>query len=167
LSDQITVRVFKYDGTEYRRWPARLSRQTGPLLVFDARFDTDVDHDLLGQIRCGTRTIEYYWLDRWYNVFQFLNEDGSTRLYYCNINLPPVFEGPTLSYVDLDIDLLVQPDLSLEVLDLDEFEANAAHYHYPVEVIKGSYEALENLKQMIATSEFPFQTKSAIAPVIN
>ena len=167
MSDLITVRVLKYDGSEYRRWPARLSRQTEALMVFDAEFDADVEHDLLGQIRCGTRTIEYYWLDRWYNVFQFLNEDGSIRLYYCNINLPPVFAGGTLTYVDLDIDILVQPDLSSEVLDLDEFEANAARYHYPDEVIKGSYEALQDLERMIATSEFPFQTKPAAAPVIN
>lgn len=167
MSDQILVRVLKYDGTEYRRWPARFVRQSGPLMVLDGEFDADVEHDLLGQIRRGTRTIEYYWLERWYNIFQFLNEDGQTRLYYCNINLPPVFEKSTLTYVDLDIDLLVQPDLSYQVIDLEEFEANATHYQYPVDVIKGSYEALQALERMIAENEFPFQTEPAVARVIN
>src|SRR5438552_14551762 len=102
-TEQITVRVLKYDGVEYRRWHARIARREGSLIVLDAAFEFDVQHHLLGDILRGTRTIEYYWLDRWYNVFQFLETDGSTRLYYCNISLPPTLAGGVLSYVDLDI----------------------------------------------------------------
>src|SRR5436190_19430476 len=132
--DQITVRVLKYDGTEYRRWTACRSRRQGSLLVLDAEFEYDVHHDLLGDIQRGTRTIEYYWLDRWYNIFRFLNGVGETRLYYCNINMPPLFEKAVVTYIDLDIDLLVRPDFSYEVLDLEEFEANKARYGYSDEV---------------------------------
>src|SRR3977135_168794 len=87
--DQIIVRVLKYDGVESRRWYARLNRQDGSLVVLHATFDDEVQHDLLGNISRGTRTIEYYWLDRWYNVFRFLESDGTTKLFYCNINMPP------------------------------------------------------------------------------
>ncbi|MFN2579381.1 MAG: DUF402 domain-containing protein, partial [Pyrinomonadaceae bacterium] len=80
------------------------------------------------------RTEEYYWLDRWYNIFRFLEHDGKTRLFYCNVNTPPVFADDSLTYVDLDIDVLVQPDLSYQVLDVDEFESNAARYGYSAEV---------------------------------
>src|SRR5690242_4697581 len=107
---QITVRVLKYDGIEYRCWRARLTRREGSLIVLDAEFEYDVRHHLLGEIRRGTRTMEYYWLDRWYNIFRFLRDDGETRLFYCNINLPPSIEDDVLSYVDLDIDVLVRPD---------------------------------------------------------
>ena len=40
--DQVTVRVLKYDGREYRRWNARLSQRNGSLLVLDAEFEYDV-----------------------------------------------------------------------------------------------------------------------------
>src|SRR5712692_5035468 len=70
----ITVCVLKYDGAEHRRWPARLAQREGALVVLDAAFEFDVQHHLLGDIQRGTRTIEYYWLDRWYNVFRFLND---------------------------------------------------------------------------------------------
>ncbi len=126
----ITVRVLKYDGAEYRHWNARIARCEGALIVLDAQFEYDVDHHLLGRIQTGTFTVEYYWLDRWYNVFRFLNNDGQTRLYYCNINVPPTLEDNVLTYIDLDIDILVQPDLSCQVLDLEEFEVNAARYGY-------------------------------------
>lgn len=152
----ITVRVLKHDGTEYRCWNAMLSRREGDLIVLDAKFEVDVSHELLGEIRRSTKTIEYYWLDRWYNVFRFLNEDGSTRLWYCNINTPPQFEGDTLSYIDLDIDILVQPDLSFQVLDDDEFETNAKLYGYSDEEKSYAHSAVNELIAMIAQRDFPF-----------
>jgi protein associated with RNAse G/E len=152
----ITVKVLKHDGTEYRRWNAELSHREGELIVLDAEFDVDVTHELLGEIKRETKTVEYYWLNRWYNVFRFLNEDGSTRLWYCNVNTPPKLEGNTLSYVDLDIDLLVQPDFSIQVLDEDEFEANAKQYGYSDEEKTRAHSAVEELVAMIEQCHFPF-----------
>jgi protein associated with RNAse G/E len=154
--DQITIRVLKYDGAEHRRWRATLSSRDECLLVFDAQFEDEVEHDLLGRIGCGTRTIEYYWLDRWYNVFRFLETDGSTRLYYCNVNMPPVLSDGTITYIDLDIDILVQPDFSYQVLDLEEFEANAARFAYPEQVKEEAHAAVNELIALIETRQFPF-----------
>ena len=157
--DQLTVRVLKYDGTEYRRWTACRSRRQGSLLVLDAEFEYDVHHDLLGAIQSGTRTIEYYWLDRWYNIFRFMNGDNRTRLYYCNINMPPSLEDKVLTYIDLDIDILVQPDFSYQVLDLDEFEENARRYGYSEEVKSKAQAAVDELVSMIVTHQFPFDVR--------
>jgi protein associated with RNAse G/E len=154
--DQITVRVLKYDGTEYRRWNAKLAQKDDSLIVLDAAFEDDVEHDLLGNIRSGTRTIEYYWPDRWYNIFRFLESDGSTKLYYCNVNMPLSIEGGILSYIDLDIDVLVRPDFSYQVLDLEEFAANAARYGYPEQVRAQTHKAVAELTSMIETRQFPF-----------
>ena len=158
--DQITVRVLKYDGTEYRRWNARLSQHNGSLLVLDAEFESDVQHDLLGAIQSGTRTIEYYWLDRWYNIFRFMNGDNNgTGLYYCNLNMPPSLKDNMLTYIDLDIDILVQPDFSYRVLDLDEFEENARRYGYSEEVKSKARAAVDELVSMIVRHQFPFDVR--------
>src|SRR5438105_4202640 len=154
--DQISVRVLKYDRTEYRRWNAKLSQHNGSLLVLDAEFECDVQHDLLGPIKSGTRTIEYYWLDRWYNIFRFMNHDKATRLYYCNVNMPPSLKDNVLTYVDLDIDILVQPDFSYQVLDLDEFDSNARRYGYSEEVKGKARAAVGELVSMIESRRFPF-----------
>lgn len=154
--DQITVRVLKYDGAEYRRWDASLARKDGTLIVLDAAFMEEVDHDLLGNISRGTRTIEYYWLDRWYNAFRFLESDGTTKLFYCNINMPPALRGGVLSYIDLDIDILVQPDFSYQVLDLDEFAANSLKYRYSEEIKGHTRSAVDELVSLIETRQFPF-----------
>ena len=162
-SGQITVRVLKYDGSEYRSWSARLARREDSLIVLDAEFNINLQHHLLGDIRRGTRTIEYYWLDRWYNIFRFLNGVGETRLYYCNINMPPLFEKEVVTYIDLDIDILVQPDFSYEVLDLEEFEANGARYGYSDEVRTKARAAVKELTFLIDKREFPFVEHSAFS----
>lgn len=152
----ITVRACKYDGAEHRRWPATILRQEGPLLVLDARFDEEIEHDLLGTIALGTTSIEYYWLDRWYNVFRFSDPRGTLRNYYCNVNVPPSFDGELLSYVDLDMDILVQPDFTYTVLDREEFAQNAARYGYASEVMDNAERALEELISLIEARAFPF-----------
>ena len=124
--------------------------------MLDARFVQTVDHELLGSISEGTISTEYYWLDRWYNVFRFSEPTGRLLSYYCNINAPPEFDGRVLSYVDLDIDVLVQPDFSYEILDLDDFEQNARRYGYPTKIQESAQEAMAELIRLIDTRAFPF-----------
>jgi len=162
---EITVRVLKHDGREYRRWRAKIAERTDKMIVLDAEFDVDVSHDLLGEIQRGTRTVEYYWLERWYNVFRFLTGDGSTRLYYCNINTPPRVEDGVLSYIDLDIDILVQPDLSYRILDLEEFAANTERYGYSEEEQQRAQAAVDELISMIQTRQFPFAKADKVSSV--
>lgn len=154
--EQITVRVLKHDGREHRHWSARIARREGSMLVLDAEFESDVQHHLLGSILRGTRTVEYYWLERWYNIFQFLDQKGDTRLYYCNVGAPPTLDGNLLSYVDLDIDILVRPDLSYQLLDLEEFESNARRWNYSEETRRKALESVTDLVSMIEGHQFPF-----------
>jgi uncharacterized protein len=152
----ILVRACKYDGREHRSWHAQVLRLEGSLIALDARFSDEVIHELLGKIAIGTHSLEYYWLDRWYNVFRFAQPDGKLRNYYCNVNVPPTYDGETLSYVDLDLDILVEPDFSYQILDFDDFERNAEYYGYSVEVQANARRAVDELVRMIETREFPF-----------
>ena len=149
--------VCKFDGAEHRRWSARLIEKVDSLIVLDAKFEEHIEHNLLGTIPIGTLSTEYYWLDRWYNVFRFRDADLNLKRFYCNINMPPRFDGQTLTYVDLDIDVLVEPDLSYRVLDLEDFQENARQYNYPVEIQTGAHRALDELIGLIETRAFPFK----------
>jgi len=152
----VVVSVLKYDGLEHRRWPARIARIEGPLLVLDAVFEDEIEHDLLGTIASGTISTEYYWLDRWYNVFRFSDPDRRLKNYYCNVNQPPSFDGRVLRYIDLDIDVLVAPDLTYKILDVEDFEENARRYAYPVEVQANARRAVDELTALIESGAFPF-----------
>jgi protein associated with RNAse G/E len=67
-----------------------------------------------------------------------------------------VFDDQILSYVDLDIDVLVNPDLSYQILDLDDFEQNARTYGYPAEIQNNARGAIGELIRMIEARSFPF-----------
>ena len=152
----VTVRTYKYDGSEHRHWRAQITRQEDSLIVLDAKFEEEIRHPLLGTVARDTSSIEYYWLDRWYNIFRFVEPTGELRNFYCNVNVPPVLQNDVLSYIDLDMDVLVAPDFSYSVLDEDEFAANAARFNYPREVLDKSESALKELISLIEGRAFPF-----------
>ena len=142
----ILVRVLKFDGTERRTWSAQVARHDGLLIVLDAVFDEEINHDLLGTIASGTISKEYYWLDRWYNVFRFNDR------FYCNITQPPELKDGVLSYVDLDIDVLVEADFSYIILDEEDFEASS----YPAAIQQRARQGVEELIKRIENRSFPF-----------
>jgi uncharacterized protein len=153
----VNVLACKYDGRVHRSWRARLAHMEGPLIILEATFAEEVRHPELGLIPTGTLSTEYYWTDRWYSIFRFATaETRALRNYYCNINAPVEFDGLTLRYTDLDIDVLVAADLSYSILDRDEFDTNAARFSYPPHVLANAHQALEDLIALIEDGRFPF-----------
>ena len=156
-TQEIVVRSCKHDGRVHRSWPARVARREGSLVVLDAFFAEEIRHTLLGTIEAGTLSTEFFWTDRWYSVFRFQSPEGRLLKFYCNINTPPTFESGALTFVDLDVDVLVQPDFSYEVLDEDEFERHARLYRYPAAYRAHVKEALDELRHLIENRRFPFE----------
>jgi protein associated with RNAse G/E len=152
----VTVQARKFDGGLHREWRANLSAQSDALVIVEGVFEEEIRHPQLGLIAPGTLSTEYYWTERWYSVFRFREPSGELRNYYCNINLPAEFDGRVLTFVDLDIDVLVAPDYSIRILDEDEFETNAARYNYPAYVRDAVPRALAELLDIIKRRDHPF-----------
>jgi protein associated with RNAse G/E len=151
----ITVNSRKFDGTIRRSWQCDLLRRHDSLLLFVGEFDADVEHPDLGHIRKGTLSYEYYWLDRWYNIFRFHEPTGELRNFYCNISMPPTFQDATLDYVDLDIDLLAGPNLVPKVLDRADFERSSEIFSYSDELRARVESTLEELLEVFQKGEVP------------
>ena len=158
IQDQlVTVNSRKFDLKVRKSWKCHLIEQADSLVRLVGEFDSDVSHAGLGSIARGTISEEYYWLDRWYNVFRFSEPDGSFRNFYCNIAMPAKFENGILDYVDLDIDVIVWPDGSVETLDEDDFAENSERFGYPREIRQNVLHSLSELRRSISADEFPFQ----------
>src|SRR5436309_4392147 len=159
-AERVTVRSLKYDGRVHRSWHARIIRREGALIVLDAFFAEEVRHSILGTIEAGTLSREFFWTDRWYSIFRFSEPGGRLRCFYCNLNTPARLEGDTLSFVDLDVDVLVRPDFSYRILDEDEFEAHAELYRYPHEYRARVRDSLDELIRLIEGRQFPFSQEN-------
>ncbi|MBK6721994.1 MAG: DUF402 domain-containing protein [Pyrinomonadaceae bacterium] len=152
---EITVNALKYDGSLRRHWTAGVVSQTDELTIAVGRFEFDVNHSDLGLIEQGTVSFEHFWKDRWYNIFRFHEPDGSLRNYYCNVAMPFTFDGETLEFVDLDIDVVVWPDGRFEVLDRNDFEENSVKFDYPGDLIEKAESALIELLSLIDAGKLP------------
>jgi uncharacterized protein len=64
---------------------------------------------------------EWYYSDRWYNIFEIASPDGTLKGWYCNAAAPATIEADDLYCRDLILDLWVTPDGQTTTLDEDEF----------------------------------------------
>ena len=120
------------------------------------KFEFEINHQQLGIIRRGTTSYEYFWKDKFFNIFRFHEPEGNLKFFYCNIIMPPKFENNVLDYIDLDLDILVNKNLSYEILDKEEFEVNAIRFEYSNELKTKINETIEQIFEMIRQRQFPF-----------
>src|SRR5215471_3518998 len=57
----------------------------------------------------GDRFIEWFYSERWYNIFEIHAADGSLKGWYCNIAEPASIAGDAVTCRDLLLDLWVGP----------------------------------------------------------
>jgi protein associated with RNAse G/E len=157
-----TVNSLKFDGRIHRSWKANLIKETENLIIFEGIFDKEINHTQLGVIKRGTTSYEYYWKKGWYNVFRFHEPEGEFRNFYCNINQPPVIENNVLNYIDLDVDILIWQDLTFEILDWDEFQANVERFNYSLKLQKKVRQSLNEILNLLENRYFPFDFRLEI-----
>jgi protein associated with RNAse G/E len=136
--------LYEYEGDELRRDKTSI--------VLEALFTRD---DMPFQdvtFKKGDRFVEYYYSDRWYNIFAIYDrDDGALKGWYCNIGKPAVIEDGIVSYVDLALDLWVSANGTQSVLDEGEFEALALGD----DLKKSALNGLDDLKQVFLNNKPP------------
>ena len=100
----------------------------------------------------GDRWTEYFFTDRWYNIFRICASDGRLKGWYCNITRPASISADEIAAEDLALDLWVAPDGEMQVLDEDEFVALPLT---PRER-ETAWRALVELQAMVAQEMAPF-----------
>ncbi len=108
--------VIAYEGTVLER--------TSQAIVLEARFSRETMDLGYTIFEHHDRFIEYFFSDRWYNIFEIHSvHDDHLKGWYCNIVQPAVFAEGTIEQVDLALDMWINPDGSYRVLDQAEFDA--------------------------------------------
>ncbi|WP_376795863.1 DUF402 domain-containing protein [Thermogemmatispora sp.] len=117
-------------------------------------FWTWPDRDL-GYVRfeTGDCFTEYYYTDRWFNIFAIAGKDGERKGWYCNIAEPAVIRDDRIEQVDLFLDVWVDRQGGTQVLDEDEFEAATT---LSAAQRRGAQEGLQALLEMVTHRAGPF-----------
>lgn len=136
--------TYEYEG--------ELLSHEGNVITLEALFDrADMPfQDVV--FKNGDRFVEYYYTDRWYNIFAIHDrEDDKIKGWYCNIGEPAVIVDGTVSYIDLALDLWVSVDGKQTVLDEDEFK----ELELDAELEQKALTALQELKTYFETKRPP------------
>ncbi len=160
----IVVRKLAYDGRETWRWSGRLVDRSDGVAVVDAVFNGK-SRDL-GYMLLETTDLyhEFYFSDRWFNIFQVFRADGLLKGWYCNVCKPARFAGNEISFVDMALDVFVYPDGRTLVLDEAEFQEKAASIYSPEDAARAKA-AVDELLAMVRDRRPPFDVAGVGAPI--
>jgi protein associated with RNAse G/E len=151
------IEARKWDQRLHYTVPATLVDDDGERLWFAAQAGTVIEHITRGRTWSSLRPFDMvFWRARWYNVYLNADPSGALDHYYCNVGLPPVIDGHTLSFVDLDLDLRIWPDGRREVLDEDEFAEHTALFGYPERTQQAARQALDDVLALWRAGVAPF-----------
>jgi predicted RNA-binding protein associated with RNAse of E/G family len=78
------------------------------------------------ELPAGTVTVAYYWADRPYNVYHWIAPTAETLAWYFNASGPLRIGDGRVEWEDLEVDVLVTPDLGVQVLDEDRLPTQLA-----------------------------------------
>lgn len=150
----ITVLKLDEHGAEKIRYDGRVIARGETWVCLQAPFS--VDSADLGAVvfRRGDRFTEWFFTDRWYNIFRV--EDAKTqqlKAWYCNITRPAQISEEVVMSEDLALDVLVLPDGAFYLLDQDEFAA----LNLPEAQRHAALAAVDELKTMVADRLPPFE----------
>lgn len=149
----ITVHKLRHDGVEKLAYTGEVVKRDESYVVLQAAFAQKQMVLPYVTLNNGDCFIEYFYSNRWYNVFAIFDVDNEAfKGWYCNITRPAKIEAEHVWADDLELDYFVQPGGNEFVLDQEEFDAlkleepelNAAHA------------ALAELKRLAARREGPF-----------
>lgn len=165
---QIRVLSTKYDGSPHNDYLAELIDSGGGdeparLLVPQGT----VIHSYRGDYESRVTFTGLFWpgTDHWWNVEHnhepWRGRSGSSMLSYANVSLPAEFDGETLRWVDLDLDVIVT-EIGATIVDEDEFIEHAARFGYPADLVTRATQAAATLLELANRLAPPFDRERHI-----
>jgi predicted RNA-binding protein associated with RNAse of E/G family len=148
----ITIRKLDHAGNQVLAYPGQVLRRDGRAIVLRTAWDRAPMDLGFVVLEPGDRWTEYFYADRWYNIFEIHASDGRLKGWYCNVTRPACIGDDEVAAEDLALDLWVAPDGGMRVLDEDEF----ADLPLGAAEREAARQALAELQTMVAQRVAPF-----------
>ena len=158
---QIAIQKLDTRGRLVTSYAATVVERFAGGVLLDARWERPTLALGYTTFETGDRFREWFYSDRWHNIFEIATGDGDLKGWYCNVAEPATITATVIRCRDLLLDLWVAPDGAMLILDEDEFAADdtidtATHAQ--------ALAALGELQKLVAARETPFDKISARWP---
>jgi predicted RNA-binding protein associated with RNAse of E/G family len=120
---RVTVRKLDHMGRQVVAYPGQVLQRGPRTIVLRTEWNREPIDLGFVLLKPDDRWTEYFYADKWYNVFEIRAGDGRLKGWYCNITRPARISADEVKAEDLALDLWVTPGGEMQVLDEDEFAA--------------------------------------------
>lgn len=105
-----------------------------------------------------------FFTKRLYNVWHIADQQSYFNRIYANIALPARWiDRSTLEWIDLDLDIRVHMDGSIELVDEDEFLENQQQMSYPSALVTQARAAAQEALYLCEQGLYPFDHAAQVA----
>jgi protein associated with RNAse G/E len=152
----VTIQAYKYGNRLHYEWQAEIIELTESYVMVLCRAERQFFHHTKGKVfTMPYPSIEVFYFNQWFTAaITFQTEHR--LMYYCNIAMPAKLENDVISFIDLDLDYLKEPDEDWKVVDRDEFMKHQQELGYSQELIDQAELGLQQLQQRVEGKLFPF-----------
>lgn len=160
-ASEVTVHKLNPLGVVETSYSGRVLERLGHRITLEARWSRPTLSLGFVTFETGDRFIEWFFTDRWYNIFEIHANDGALKGWYCNMAAPARLSPTGVACRDLLLDLWVSPDGALRTLDQEEFDRD---HSLTAEERGHALQALDDLCQMVARRDPPFHALGDSTP---
>jgi protein associated with RNAse G/E len=149
------ITIIKLDptGAEKIRYHGELLERLHNRIVIEATWTLPGRDLSYTRFETGDQFVEYYYTDRWFNIFAIANREGIRKGWYCNIAEPANISTDTIAQIDLYLDVWINPTGEALLLDEDEFETSTT---LSMQQRIGARQGLQTLLHMLAARQEAF-----------
>lgn len=95
----------------------------------------------------GDKAVSEAKIGEWKIVTRYFSEDGRCKGTYVNINTPVEVYPSAIRYVDLEVDVCIQPDGTVNVLDMEKLEKALENGFISKKVFEAIKEKVKEIKE--------------------
>lgn len=151
------IHSYKHDGTLHRQWLKNIILYETEHMIIGTNNETNVIEADKKEWTTEERALFYFPKHYWFNVVYIFREE--TPYFYCNISSPFTYRNNILTYVDYDLDVIVNNDFSYKLLDEDEYALNKRLMNYNDEIDREIRKNVVILKKWIEERKDPFNER--------
>ncbi|MGJ3240171.1 MAG: DUF402 domain-containing protein [Anaerolineae bacterium] len=156
--NNFTVYKLDHRGEEILHYHGQVIARTAKMVCVQASFGGHTRDLGYVTLKHGDLFTEWFYADRWYNVFKLQDVDnGLFKGYYCNLTRPAIIADDHVKSDDLELDMFVKPDASIRLLDQDEYAALPLSITEREQVAR----AVRELQSLVADHAPPFDALSS------
>ena len=152
MRNPVETQKLKFDGTAKPSWHGDLVEAVDDrwLVVFFERPAYAIRGEAVAY------ALQFYGMRQPLSILVCFDDAGNVMEWQCDAGLPARITGRVIEFTDLDLDVMVNPNGSYYVRDLEDFEARSTAMGYSDDARQAAWKGVALALLLVKRKRFPF-----------